>query len=281
MRRMRQSTLGSFDICPRRAQLSILPHPYSTSVAAAVGTAYHAGLEHLFGTVGETGEIDWPGTQVEALSSLNAEVARAEDRMSWGDDTHETAADRVLELLRYYKDSGRFTQLIGAHDIVATELEFDVPWRETWSQSGTIDLVLRGRDSGEIVLIDHKTTGRKWWASKSTFKQLPQAAWYLHAYEQATEERPVMFVFDVMTYKGELDIRPLIRNPKLEQSIMDRFDTAATVMDLFDETGMDWPTNPSSVLCSEKYCDHWERCPMGAEAERSHLTVIPNPKETT
>jgi hypothetical protein len=124
--------------------------------------------------------------------------------------------------------------------------------------SGTIDLVLLD-PNGFTVLVDHKTAGRAWPAGKEHPRKNRQSPWYTYWWEKMTGEKPE-FVFDIMTHACKFERRKSDVEPKHQEAVLKHAEKIMTMM----LSGEELPANPSSNLCSEKFCAFWNECPFGA-----------------
>lgn len=265
--RVRQSLLGSFDACPRRAQYSIEDQTYHSGIVRAVGTAYHAGLEYYYLKRQEGGGSPgaWYGGVMEdmAESALAGEIEKAGEAFVWDDKfpDYDTAKACLHHMLtRYFEDDHTWPV---DWTVLGVEQYFELPFGDH-VRTGTMDLVLQAPDGG-ILGVDHKTAGRKWDQYKHLPRKNSQSSFYVAALRELYPDAAYYrFVFDVMTYKGEFERR--VSDPSIQhcQAVLDKALQVATLMDGMRGAGMDLPANPSSTLCSSKWCDWFAVCPHGA-----------------
>lgn len=260
---LRQSTLGSFDVCHKRVEFDRDPSiPYGTGPNRAFGTAYHAGLEGWY--------------QGQTREQINSMVAEAFEREAthiddWGPDwtsatdalTH--AGKLVLDYITCHGDDW-----LADHDVIGTEVTLFYPLGNGgWSMRGTLDLVLCHRATGAHVIVDHKTARRPWKKGKETFRNTNQPAWYTFFWplvwaEAHDGELPsdVTFVFDVMTQDSKFEHRPAPVTDAQREAVLLKASTACALI----EAGGPYLPNMQSFLCSAQWCDHWQRCPFGEAA---------------
>ena len=50
---------------------------------------------------------------------------------------------------------------------------------------------------------------------------------------------------------------------EVRKTFIDRWVETSNMIEMFRAMDMDMPTNPSSILCSPKWCSFWTYCPMG------------------
>ena len=271
----RQSGLGQLDICGLRFQFDReagAAKQYHTGSARAIGTAYHAAVEALYNEFHE----DPIGVGHENLGALAAviddaymdEVERAGDRfhLDEGED-HATNRVKARDMLLSYVEGGHYLPA-DEWELIGTEVTF---WDEVGVQKvkGTIDSLFRNRSTGTYRIEDHKTAGRMWPKLKESPRKNVQAPFYFaffvpawcEANGVALDYNQWEWTYGVMTYAGKFARR--IGTPRqwhLDLVTWKLQKAQATV-----EQRLYWP-NPSSNLCSAKYCDHWDVCPFGAAA---------------
>lgn len=267
IRVMRQSTLGTADVCLKRLEYYLDPSiPYVTGEARVVGTAYHAGLEHFYAR-SQTGT---PTSAAREAFELEAEFVA-----DW-DGNPEAAWARVEGMLAAY--FGGECYWPDEYEVVGTEVEFLLPAeRPGWALKGAIDLVLLD-PAGWYVIVDHKTAGKPWRKGKESARSTNQPDWYLHlwpriAHALGLEQRPAAFVFDVMTYDGRFTRVPA---PRTEATVAAIRAKANVVMALI-ECGGPYPPNTQSFLCDARWCDWWDRCPWGAAMDADAPPPSPVP----
>jgi hypothetical protein len=125
--------------------------PVRESDALRFGTLVHLGLEawwlaHRAGAAGEA----------PLVAAFSAVAGR-------GFDPYEQA--KVEEVLRGY--AARWTGDVALYEVLGVEVSFDTrllnpdTWRpsSTWRLAGKVDLLLRERASGRVLVCEHKTTG--------------------------------------------------------------------------------------------------------------------------
>jgi hypothetical protein len=251
LQQMRQSTMEQFDICPARmgySQAGIRRE----GEARLMGTAYHAGLAEWYG-----GNRNLNGILVAAHTALD----EPED-VDWETDP-ATAFSTVEEMLGAY--------IFGNHEwdqshweIVGVEQAFYMPLTDGWAAHGTIDLVLRSKRDGQIIIVDHKTSKKKWARGKEAARAKAQGPWYSYwARELYNLDYLPPFVYDVMTRAGDFDRRWVSIRDSEALAVVNK---ARTLCQLI-ATGAPLPTNTSSNLCSGVWCDSWNICPSGAQMD--------------
>ena len=253
------SALGAYEICGRRGQFyhdRVLPRTQNPTLA--IGSAYHTLLENKYRGHG------W-------VDSLDA--GRDALRQSYMDENFQPEDDvPIVEALNrlgvmYYS----YQNQAGALWLNVKEVEHEV--RADFGASshvllGFIDLTVhQSTKLADTILVDHKTAKRKWSGAKKNGdpRKLLQAPLYAEAYErQHPGETVQVFAYDVMTHKGEfmrvfVDVSRDARAPFIKRWL----DTAEQIA-MHNDTGSDMPCNPSTFMCSAKWCNYWDLCEMGA-----------------
>jgi ATP-dependent exoDNAse (exonuclease V) beta subunit len=269
MANVRQSTIGTIDVCAQRLVYDLDPTiAYTSGIVRALGTAVHAGLE-MYYRARMDGEITTLADhQGAAVASLDDEIARAGDAFDWAFQP-ETARKELVVLDREQSITMIEAMLARYHtndwfwppeyEVLAVELKFllSLPGSDHMAQ-GFIDLAVRGPD-GWIRGVDHKTAKDNPRSDKFKAYKTPQAAYYTWALGEIFEVPNVAFVYDVSTWGGKFFRIEENRSPAQVSATLAK---ANLVGDLLDAGGPFMP-NPTSFLCSQAYCDHWNRCPFG------------------
>ena len=283
MKKMRQSTIGTAQICAHRLTYDLDPRiPYSSGVVRAIGTAIHAGHEAYYQHRKETGEFfgnirPW----IErALDVFQGEIDRDGDRFNWQFQPKTARSDEIIlkfeeaamkmgSAISFYHQNEHYWD--AGYEVLGIEEQFDLPWegREDWVRHGTIDLILRETKTGDVILCDHKNSLAKPLADKYRAYKTPQAAYYLGVFHElglAEPDANLRFVYDVIALDGPTFHR--IEEPRSETQIAATKLQSEMLADLIDAGGPYLP-NTESFLCSKAYCDHWDICPFGAALRAS------------
>ena len=281
-RRMSQSIIGQGDTCLKRIEYDFFHDtPVVGNVSRLIGSAYHAGLAEGYAALmrGETVNVDDTVSAATDAFLKGVEwddyVDKPVDEFSW---TYQPKTYRaphielrpveatqiVGQLVRYYwQTEARNTQ------VIAVEFRVNLPYPGApagWDRGGGIDLVTV--DDAGYLLVDHKTS-RKKWAKKKVSPTHPQAAWYIDEWRTYANTDQVKFEFDVMAIN--LDPETLLADPSLErwpaprtQAQIDMTLERGRDLAVLIEKGGPFLPNPESFLCSPHYCDHWKICPYGS-----------------
>ncbi len=144
------------------------------------------------------------------------------------------------------------------YTVVSVEEKINLPWFDEWTATSIADLIMAD-PTGWLIVEDHKTAGRMWDRYKHLPRKNVQAVWYPYWFEQHYQ-RPVLMTFAVMSLAGKFERRVATPKPEHLKATMARAEQIARIFEL----GIELPGNPSSNLCSAKYCDHHPYCPYGA-----------------
>lgn len=272
------TALSAYEICGRRGQYYQDPNiPKGPPTAAmARGSAYHKALEfyntlrlngeplpdkhEMLEVMGHTlqGIVDQPdfewadgAEKVDTVDALARMVTRwwtpSEPHIRWDQPGIEVVA---VETQLFVSEFGRIHDFNGYADVI-----YDVP---TLGHVG----------------VDHKSTGKAWGGMKAAGdpRKLVQAPLYAEAYERRTGIPMDWFVFDVMTVAGKFQRVWVPTNLVARAPFITRWEEISESINLHRLAGLDMPTNPGHILCTEKWCQFWTICPMG-ESLSAHLTA--------
>jgi hypothetical protein len=271
---MRQSTIGSGDVCDLRLGHEFWFHPEvrKGSQERAMGTAYHAILE-AEATMVMTGET-YDREEV-ALRAFQAELADAPSGFIWRDDETgnlETALEITLAGAENYIDEHFEWADTTKYQILAVEQAFTFPWINGWDAHGTADLIVMGLEDGWIRIADHKFSRLKWRKGRENARQTPQPSWYLkwikHHWQTNSDdphrmERQFLFKMDVSTWGTGLDFRRYSPSPTPYE--MEMTETRAKLYARMVDQGPEGIYTPNTHvhLCDHRWCDHWDVCDYG------------------
>lgn len=266
---MRQSTISTAEICLKRAKYSLSSTERHASEASAAGTGYHAGLEWFYPNCDRHGPPrlnELEKMLVVAESALYAELSSCRVRLSSDDDL----ASRMITGLREYVGHGKMEPQFWGPQYKVLGVEYKIIGRYgDVDVTGSVDLALE-EDDGGVILVDHKTAGRKWDKHKHDPRKNVQSPWYWYWFQQMNPDVPrVRFCFDIMTISGKGSACTFERRlsevmPKHAEAVLEKAIAYNTLLQYPVEL---LPGNTSSTLCSEVYCDFWDVCPNGAVAE--------------
>lgn len=288
IKKMRQSTINSAQICQRRIMYDNDPSiPYSSGIVRAMGTALHFAHEKYYRARKEGGPVV---ADVEPLvrataTALEAELDRSGENFNWIYQPKKARSDErilnkaeALEMMagtiRHYHAAKCYWP--AEFKVLAVEVRFDLEWPEqpTWVRHGTIDLIIQD-PTGFVWAVDHKHSLSKPKPDKYSAPMTPQASFYLRALDDMPglihPDTPRGFCYDVtlmnaaevLADKPEAEVFFRRQEVRTEEQLAATMLHAEQVAQLIDAGGPYLP-NPTSFLCSAAYCDHWNRCPFGA-----------------
>lgn len=245
------SLLNDADTCLKRLEFKRTDQEYRSGDIRATGNGYHKGLEAYYSVGASRSEI-----LLAAYTEFDAEVERCGEHFKW-QETLEVAHERMTNMLTAYFEDGHYWP--STYEVLATEYEYTHAVGETWAEHGFIDLLLKD-PNGWIVIVDHKSAGKMWADSKAEARKLNQPALYTKAIQEDFGTDQTIFCYDVMTYAGKFKRFQSIATPEIVAAVKQK---QLIIGGLF-YSDMPLPGNPSSNLCSSKFCDFWDICPHGA-----------------
>jgi len=288
-----QSSLDKADNCLLSFQYTVEDSTYFDGIVRAVGTAYHAAHEYHY----EPGSsYTLPELIGIAHDSLHAAIMRGEERGTFAWDEkfpdEDAARECLAGMLTHYHtvelEDGPIPWQLDEWEVVDVEKRWQFPHPDPLGgepltlYSRGIDLVLRHRASDWIVGVDHKTSGKGWDEWKHHPRKKAQGPLYVWAMQQLYPDAPgYKFVYDIIGYPNKkagkvnpagwckFDRREANPGPEHIEAALARVAKAAYLYEKVRGAGIDLPPNPTSTLCSERYCDYFSICPFGEAL--SHL----------
>lgn len=254
---MRQSTLSTADVCLKRIEYDLQGRPRTSSEASSLGTGYHYAMELYYRQRQEIGfYVPNPAEVEELASEAGVKMFLELPKDKWKYEDPDVKLEALRNMVRsYFVDERHWPE---EYTVLGTEVFWRWEWLPNLPASGTIDLVVADR-GGFVTLVDHKTAGRMWDQTKHSPRKNRQAPWYTYWWEQMTGVKP-QFVFDIMTHALKFERRVSDVKPEHQAAVLKHAEIVAKMM----LSGDEMPANPSSNLCSERYCGHWDVCPFGA-----------------
>lgn len=286
-----QSLLDKADSCLLSMQYAIEDPRRFGGSKRAIGTAVHAGLEHHYQFASF---VDDPPTLREIIAwSEGAFHTEVEDgNFTWDEDYPDAEAcmTAVRGILTHYftavLQDGPIPWNQDDWEVIAVEVPWDFPHPSNPAiqlSSRGIDLVLRHRASGWIMVVDHKTTGKPWDEFKHHPRKKAQGPLYVWAAQKLWPDAPgYMMAYDIIGYPNKkagkvnpagwcrFDRRIATPGPEHIEAALARVESAYSLYALYRDPQLnswadrvDLPANPSSTLCSKRYCDFFQICPFG------------------
>jgi len=271
-RRARQSSIGDWGICEERLGFKWRnPEEYRTSSSPVLGTGYHAGLALSYQTFKDEGRWATRAAMHDAVrDAINNEVAEA-THFQWNGMTQREIDELACACVDAYFDGEHFWNP-DVFEIIGVEVEGLLPRThleglpETWTITIQLDLVLGEPVSGRHLLVDHKTSRRKWADTKRLPHKTLQPSWYLPWWVMlwtihCGEIIDAAFYFDVMQHQGfKFNRYPA---PVTPHSVQVARDVAVQYANAL-ESGRPLTVSPEHTLCDARWCDYFNECRGGA-----------------
>jgi len=278
-REIHQSDINTAEICHLRLSYSKDPdRVYTSDINRAMGTGYHAGLA-LYYICRMNGDLADKGDCVsEALSALRREIALADEEIFSWTFQQETAREQRMDLdlseaenmlsalIVAYFDQGRVWP--DEYEVKMVEKSMMLPLftdaahtEGMWARKGTVDLVLQGPD-GWYRIVDHKSAKKKWPKNKESHRNTPQPGFYIGALQEVLQDDNVTFTYDIASWKGDFQRIDAPRTVAQVDAVMSKAQLTAGLLE-----GNTFLPNTTSFLCTERFCDHWLKCPYGVALE--------------
>lgn len=258
MKRIRCSTLPDYTDCARRAAVKLFKNDIKaagfelrqtrTGAAAAVGTGFHKAAETLLRHKMETGELaslaDATKTGIKAFNDATP------DGPEWDAKTPDVATAGAQIILL----TSAFYPVAQAINPVALEVELTADAGDGYELTGHIDLIAQVETG--VSVDDFKTgkPGRPYHAQLGGYSLLARSHGYqvvnagIYNIPRGPIKKPQVAP-DYQSY--DVDITERTAAAVLERI---KLDHAA-----FKQSGNEYvfSANPSSMLCSERYCPAW------------------------
>ncbi len=278
-REIHQSDINTAEICHLRLSYSKAPdRVYGSDINRAMGTGYHAGLA-LYYICRMNGDLaDKADCIAEALDALRREITYADEETFHWTFQQETAREQRIDLdlseaenmlsalIVAYFDQGRVCpdeyEVKMVEKSMMLHLFTDAAHTEgMWARKGTVDLVLQGPD-GWYRIVDHKSAKKKWPKNKESHRNTPQPGFYIGALQEVLQDDNVTFTYDIASWKGDFQRIDAPRTVAQVDAVMSKAQLTAGLLE-----GNTFLPNTTSFLCTERFCDHWLKCPYGVALE--------------
>lgn len=272
--RASQTLLNTADICLRRAGYSLDPALRGPgSEATAVGSAYHAGMEAYYrwrqqAQVAQERPENWPHPPDEVWEAVVADAhRRLVEALGAPALPIETSPEecwaRTLTMMQAYFSSG----LPWPADVEVLDVEAELwapPRDDDWQLGGILDLAVRLPD-GRVILDDHKTSGKGWRKGKESPRQTSQPGLYAHLWRLATGALPAGFSFSIVRPTGQVERRFVEVTDRTVDLALTKLESVLPLLSGHLAGTVVLPGSTTSPLCSERFCDYWFVCPLGAD----------------
>lgn len=254
VRSLSVSSIRRYARCPEDWRRHyVLGEPERVGVAALAGRAYGAAVQAWF----------WARLRGEALSAAEAddllglefaaEVAEAgRERTLTEDRDPEAALEGARAPLRGYLES--VAPKVAEPRAIERELRAAFPGAE-WSFVGYLDV-----DCAQLV-VDIKLSGSTRWSQRTADGDLQAGAYLL--LRSLAGEPAERFEFHVARPgREEIGVIETRRSTGQLAHLEALIALTARRIARADETG-DWGYGTEGWWCSERWCEHWHRCPAG------------------
>jgi len=267
VRSLSVSSIRRFARCPEDWRRHyVLDEPERIGTSALAGRAYGAAIQAWF----------WARLRDETLSPADADdllalefaaevaEAEAERTLAAGEDA-AAALEGARAPLRGYL--GSVGPKVDEPRAIERELRAAFPGAE-WSFVGYLDV-----DCARLV-IDNKLSASNKWSQRTANSDL-QAGAYLLLRSLAGEPAERFEFHRARPGREEIEVIETRRSPAQLAHLEALIALAARRIARAQETG-DWGYGTEGWWCSERWCEHWHRCPAGggliSENERKEKT---------
>lgn len=252
---IRASSLARYADCPRRSAANIFRtevedagfklRSLPQNIGAAVGTAMHAGAAYSMLEKKNTGGI---GNATEAeMIALEALETGVKEGVQWDNvaENVNSAQQQTLSLVRACRE-----HVVPHITPVEVEVRLEAEVSEGVILSGQVDI------NEEYGLVD-------WKSGKERGQYAPQyGAYSLLARSHGKENRKATEIYIKRVKEGKEQPTPVYREYDVavaENAALAALRHIERDLGRFRETGdkREFLANPSSVLCSNKYCPAW------------------------
>lgn len=253
--RLSHSTLSLLESCERKFQLTkLLENDFEReeTPSTVFGSAYGIGIQHYFATQNREESL------FKAWLAYNPQL---EDKKKT-----QTICLNAIEASFSYVDN-----LLIEYEVVvldgkpASELSFKIDIDNNYYYVGYIDLVLRNRFTGKLIVMDIKTTGMAMLDLSPMYKNSDQ----LVAYSIILDEINKEVEYDIMYFVCQLNVSfsPKVHVLTYTKSLLDRLkwfitlEMAVEKLELMKELNH-YPTRGNSCLAYGRPCKHFGVCTM-------------------
>ncbi|VFR81000.1 FIG00979045: hypothetical protein [plant metagenome] len=232
----------------------------ASGMRAQLGTAVHAGTA-AFDLARLNGEVctadDAAGAALDELHNPDREIDMSQDGLSLAD------AERIALVLitRYCLEVAPKLVYVDV-ETKLDPLEIDCGHGIQIRLTGTMDRGRVAEAEGGVTVTDHKTGARAIQDGKaSTRGHAAQTGTYQLMYEHTKGVRTIgaqILALSTGSKSGDIALSPIFDARRVMVGDEGRPGLIEHAAAMF-RTGM-FPPNPSSVLCSPKYCARWSTC---------------------
>ncbi|RTL11261.1 MAG: PD-(D/E)XK nuclease family protein [Neisseriaceae bacterium] len=253
--KIRASSLGELFDCPARWEAKhLLKMPRKTNVAAFLGTSVHAGTAKYDQSVLDNNKL----SPMEAAGAIVDILKNPEEDIDWGDDTPKSIEKKAIPIhLRYCSNIAPKMEYVAVEltcqPLIFTDLRLEL--------TGSTDRVYKDK-LGNLGIADIKT-GKTAVSSANvvaTGKHAAQMGVYEllaeHSFNQQIDAPAQIIGLNTSNDKAAIGTlsgaRELLLGDEFNKGLLHR---ASELIHSGNFYG-----NPSSMLCSEKYCPRHSVC---------------------
>lgn len=265
---VRQSWLNDLVLCPERARFKLVkPEMSGPTDATIMGTAVHYGIETYL--LAKDDSLDGSVVTEAALQKFKELQHEPYRETNLNPEKYE---DHIVSMSTAWFDEIRpHVELGGDVEFrFSTPLGISVDGWSIWIE-GTMDYV---EPSG--VVWDWKTASRAYNAREKQSTSI-QASVYTEALRHLGRTAyPATFKYGVMI-RGDKPKAQILEVSRTSghRNWLANTARSAVAMACAMTTDNSWPTNDTSVLCSERWCPYWSIC-KGAYLSPTDLSVVTN-----
>jgi hypothetical protein len=253
VRTLSATSIACYLRCPELWRRRYIEHEYEpTNGAMVLGAAVHAAEAQADSLQIETGER--PGGELTQDAFADEWEDRTErQEVAYGNETKGALKDAGVGVLRAYdRDIAPHLQPVSSE----REFRLTLPGVD-WGFVGYIDL-----EEASGAIVDRKVVKRR--KSQAEADSELQVAPYLLT-RQAEGNPASRLEFHTMVHgaKPYAEVVPTTRTERQLDAFVERLYRIAAEVAWRLDTGNWAGAPPGSWWCSERFCAHWHRCPMG------------------
>jgi hypothetical protein len=294
---------NTYQCCPRKYRYRYLDQlPSKPSEFLAIGSAFDDAMTHIIK------HFDGPTDQLleDAIALMKSNAQKLFIQYELDAQTVRESMNTINHLARLIPSYWKKYLVLEGLEPVSTQVEINYQLDGLEAPVlGYIDMIARSKDTGDLVIVDFKTTGSRepsldykrqvWLYSKAIQQQqgltyLPEAQ--LHMFTKATptlakkkreqlgleellvHEYPAELIdelYDEKTIQSKIGIHSVAYDEQEWQSFSELF------FDLeFSLRFGHWPKNRTHYLCNARFCPYWVPCHSSEES----LCSLQNKQQT-
>jgi hypothetical protein len=209
------SALNTYAMCPRQAYYRYrkLIQPAQTPIALMIGTDIHEILATLYSPSIDDNICAWDMI-TECLNEILKKYPDSDEtvKIGWSEFTRADIREMLTDIT--YRSTIRFIQISNKYEVVAVEWPFTFQ-RFGKNYGGTIDLILKDRETGDIAILDWKSMSKS--LPENYLELNMQKFMYAMGYYMNTGIMPKKFIVGGIL-KRKISRPELLKNGKLSTS---------------------------------------------------------------